>query len=210
MAYVDGTTPYSEAVKVHGKIFVVGPAGSGKSLAARLLAARLKLQNRDASVAECGEVIIKRLARVASKFPWSAAHDNDARWVEFISERKPEYRDALRELGDQLTAENPAALVKECITSNIIVGVRRFAEACSIYTGATISVNKGETIRLQRPHGCADIWIYVDRASPTPPAADLFDRDFFEKFCPVHIFNGGNLENLEREVARVAAEICGQ
>lgn len=184
------------------KIYVVGPAGSGKSVAARLLAARRKLR-RDVKVSECGAVLLRRLARIFAKLPWAAARDVDG-WVAFMTERKEEYRAALREYGDQITAENPTALIDA--SADMIVGVRRFAEVCGIYRNGSWMVDSVKGAQCLPPLGCRDIWIYVDRPG-VGLASDSFDRAFFEKFCTHRIQNDSDLENLENETARIA-EIC--
>lgn len=186
-------------------IFIVGAAGSGKTEFARMLAGELGtlpvVPRRNWRVAECGDLLIRRLANIQAHGRWPQPAPAD-QWVTYIRSRKEEYREQLRAIGDQLAVDAPGRLLDECAdNAEIVVGARRKAEAVAYYGGDAWILRDGDTwIHVARP-GRADSLGSDSRRL----ANDSFDREFFEKFCAHQVINRGDLAALEKEAALLAA-----
>lgn len=131
-------------------VFVVGARGSGKSTFGALLATQLGVR-----CAETSAVLIRRLADVCAAM--LGPTEREGGWESAICDEKDDeycggsYRKALIELGNQITADDPVTLARECWTqgAGVIVGVRRFAE----YAACRRCWPSAVWLLLEREHG---------------------------------------------------------
>jgi|GEM_PF-4683096 len=198
------------SVDVKPRAFIVGPAGSGKSELARLMACHLAVIRPGYGfgqdlVGECGEVLIERLARIEAARARDRGHDVSVeKAAAYIRSLKQYHRGALRELGDQLTAERGVALIRPLADAPIICGVRRGREIEGLYDrGADAAIPILRDCAAARRHN----WIYIFRPN-AEQVSDSFQAEYFKNFCSHFVQNRfGDLEGLERRARDLVVEI---
>jgi hypothetical protein len=126
------------------RIFIIGRDGSGKSLAAWLLANELKC-----SYVETGRAVMSKLADL-----YAANADGSGRtkkfWLGVLRSCKEEFRRELRVMGDLITRIKPASLTDELGRSaKIVVGLRRKIEAEEY--SERYGWEESRWIRIERP-----------------------------------------------------------
>lgn len=200
------TMPYgTRGVRQAEKIFVVGPAGSGKTELARLLGGHLRMHRAEpVLIGECGEVLIGRLARIeqarAVDRGCSVTVESAGNYIRSV---KQYFRQSLRELGDQLTELDASLLITSLAGCSIVCGVRREREVRGYY-GAPVE----ETVEAlgDRARGHRHAWIYVERGGV--PVKDSFQTEFFKAFCQYTVVNNCDISVLERAAAGLAQQLA--
>ena len=168
------------------KIFIIGPANSGKTTTARLLAEEL-----DCKHAETGHVLMNRLAELfAASEP---GNKTVTFWFKQISLCKDEYRQALAALGDLMTSLQSSCLIDACACrASIIAGVRR---QCEVWGH----------LAYDRRIDDKSVWIKVKRPGAKMTAGDNYDLDDFKPHF--ELVNDGSLDVLGGKVRELADEI---
>ena len=168
-------------------IFIVGPAGTGKSTVARAMA-----EVYVCPAAETSQVLVRNLAELF------AAGESGGKppdyWRQAIDGCKEEYRQALVQLGDLITSLRPSALIEACVGAgghSVIAGVRR---ACEIEGYLTASQSPAKSV-----------WIKVRRPRQPPLSNDRYELELFRPHY--EIINDGTLEDLEEMARDLAAGI---
>lgn len=175
------------------RFFVVGPAGSGKSEFARMLAEELRAQRPAVGpviLGECGEILIKLLAEQLSVGPHKLLNDHNKTedWIANIKQWKPKYRAQLRWLGDLLSMVAPGFLARAALAS-----VSAQLPEADRMTRICVGVRRAIECRAVLAQG--DVWILVQRAG-IEPVSDSFELKFFYPFCKVKVENDGDLAAL--------------
>lgn len=189
-------------------IYIVGPAGAGKSSFAKLLGAALERATPAAwPVGDTSGPLIRWLAEIraadaAGGVPGAASVNS---WQTHILENKEQFRPQLVKLADVARSILAFALVAkvENAGARIVTGLRRREE---FPCGALVASEHMPEFSV-RAKVEGRIVIYVD--CPGKPAADGFDAEFYSVLAHYRVSQRGILstEGLAYQAGLIAAQL---
>lgn len=194
-------------------IYIVGPAGSGKSSFARCLAAALERSSsaRSWPVADTSAPLVRWLAEILAAAPPQVQHEKGheglvAEWQAYILEHKEAYRSQLVRVGEVARSILAYALVAngERAGGRILTGLRKREE---FPCGALVSPeHMPEFSSRAKVEG--RIVIYVDRRGSV--VEDGFEAEFYSALAHYRVVNTDSIlsnEGLSYQAQMLAEKI---
>lgn len=183
-------------------IFIVGPAGAGKSaFAAELSRALEAATDQPWEAADTSAPLYRWLAEILAAGPWPSGHDSVKQWEEYIRAKKELYRPMLVKMGNVARSVNRGALLRIAVLSAGAAIVTGFRTAEEYLAGK-------RWLMREKSDGWKYACVYIARVGDiSVRESDGFDCEFFTRAATHIVRNDGDVGALSIKAQMLAQQL---